>query len=135
MRLFADFAVNLDGEDRADAAGHPGKGDQRYAYQVGVGVGQLKAKHDWQVDIFWQHNEQYSLDPNLIDNDVFDARLNMQGVGLRAGYGLSDAIFLNLTWVYGWRIDHSLGTGGVNDISINPLDQYQILQTDLTVKF
>ncbi len=135
MRLFADFAVNLDGGERALAAGHPGKGDQRYAYQVGMGVGKLKAKHDWQIDLFWQHNEQYSLDPNLIDNDVFDARLNMEGVGLRAGYALSDAVFFNLTWVYGWRINDALGTGGANDIGLNPLDQYQILQTDLTVKF
>ena len=135
MRLFGDFAVNLDGDDRALAAGRPDKGDQRYAYQVGVGMGQLKAKHDWQVDVFWQHSEQYSLDPNLIDNDIFDARLNMHGAGLRAGYALSDAVILNLTYLYGWRIDNSLGTGGVNDIAINPLDQYQLLQADLNIKF
>lgn len=135
MRLFADFAVNLDGDDRALAAGHPNKGDQRYAYQVGIGVGQLKAKHDWQVDVFWQHSEQYSLDPNLIDNDIFDARLNMKGVGVRAGYALSSAVIFNLTYLYGWRIDNSLGTGGMNDIAINPLDQYQLLQVDLNVKF
>jgi hypothetical protein len=135
MRLFADFAVNLDGDDRALAAGHSDKGNQRYAYQIGVGVGQLKAKHGWQVDVFWQHSEQYSLDPNLIDNDIFDARLNMEGVGVRAGYALSSAVFFNLTYLYGWRIDNSLGTGGMNDIAINPLDQYQLLQVDLNVKF
>ena len=66
MRIFGDFAVNLEGDDRAAAAGHPTKGDQRYAYQIGVGVGQLKAKQDWQVNVFWQHTEQYSLDPNLV---------------------------------------------------------------------
>lgn len=135
MHLFGDFAVNLDADDRAEAAGFPDKDDQRWAYQVGVGVGKLKSKHDWQIDVFWQHNEQYSLDPNLIDNDIFDARLNMEGVGVRAGYALTDAIFFNLEWVYGWRIDDDLGTGGFNDIGINPLDHYQILQTDLTVKF
>jgi cell division protein FtsB len=135
MRFFADFAVNLDGDDRALAAGHPDKGDQRYAYQVGVGVGQLKAKHDWQVDVYWQHSEQYSLDPNLIDNDIFDARLNMEGVGARAGYALSNAVSFNLSYLYGWRIDNSLGTGGANDIAINPLDQYQLLQADLNIKF
>src|SRR6266516_1656981 len=35
MRIFGDFAVNLEGDDRATAAGHSGKGDQRYAYQIG----------------------------------------------------------------------------------------------------
>jgi Putative porin len=135
MRLFADFAVNLDGDDRALAAGHPDKGNQRYAYQIGSGIGQLKKKRDWQVDVYWQHSEQYSLDPNLIDNDIFDARLNMEGVGVRAGYALSDAVFFNLSYLYGWRIDDSLGTGGMNDIAINPLDQYQLLQLDLNIKF
>lgn len=135
MRVFGDFAVNLEGDDRAAAAGRPDKGDQRYAYQIGVGVGQLKKKNQWQVDVFWQHNQQYSLDPNLIDNDIFDGRLNMEGVGLKAGYMLTDAVFFNMTYVYAWRIDDSLGTGGANDIAINPLDNYQILQADLSVKF
>jgi len=135
MRVFADFAVNLEGDDRASAAGRPDKGDQRYAYQIGIGAGQLKKKNQWQLDVFWQHNEQYSLDPNLIDNDIFDARLNMEGVGLKAGYMLTDAVWFNVTYVYGWRIDNTLGTGGANDIAINPLDHYQILQADLNLKF
>lgn len=135
MRVFGDFAMNLEGGDRAAAAGRPDKGNQRYAYQIGVGIGQLKKKNQWQLDLFWQHNEQYSLDPNLIDNDIFDARLNMEGVGAKAGYMFTDAVWLNVTYVYGWRIDDSLGTGGFNDIAINPLDHYQILQADLNLKF
>ena len=58
LRVFGDFAVNFDGDDRAMAAGFPGKDDQRYAYQVGAGIGQLKKKKDWQVDAWWQHSEQ-----------------------------------------------------------------------------
>jgi hypothetical protein len=136
MRIFGDFAVNINGDDRADAAGHPGKGDQRYAYVVGAGIGQLKTKRDWQVDVFWQHDEQFSLDQNLIDDDIFDGRLNMEGVGVRAGYALSDAVFVNLTWAYGWRIDDALGTGGVPiAIGINPLDRFQIFLADLSIRF
>ena len=54
MRLFGDFAVNLDGAARADAAHRPDKHDQRHAYEAGIGVGQLKAKHDWPVDVWYQ---------------------------------------------------------------------------------
>jgi hypothetical protein len=136
MRLFGDFAVNLEADDRAAAAGHPGKGDQRYAYQIGAGIGQLKAKHDWQVDVWYQHAEQYALDPNLIDDDIFDGRLNMHGIGVRAGYALSDAVIFSLTYAYGWRYDHALGTGGTPiAIGINPLDQYQFFVADLNVRF
>jgi hypothetical protein len=135
MRIFGDFAVNLDGSDRASAAGHPGKGDQRYAYQVGVGVGQLKKKNNWQLNAFWQHTDQYALDPNMVDSDIFDSRVNMEGVVVQGGYMLSDAIVFNLTYAYGWRVDDAFGTGGTGDIAINPLDQYQLFQADMSVKF
>jgi hypothetical protein len=135
MRIFGDFAVNLEADDRATAAGHPGKGGDRYAYQIGLGIGQLKKKHDWQINAWWQHTDQYALDPNLVDSDVFDSRVNMEGVAVRAGYMLADAIVFNLTYAYGWQADDSLGTGGTGDIGINPLNQYQLFQADLSVNF
>ncbi|MEP6956960.1 MAG: putative porin, partial [Chthoniobacterales bacterium] len=135
VRVFSDFAVNLDAEDRARASGRPDKGGERYAYQIGAGIGQLKAKHDWQLQAFWQHAEQYSLDPNLVDSDIFDSRLNMEGVALQAGYAISDAVTFNLTYAYGEQIDHTLGTAGIGDIGVNPLREYQLFQADLNFKF
>ena len=136
MRLFADFAVNLEGDDRAIAAGHPDKGDQRYAYQIGLGIGKIKVKHDWSLEAFYQHVEQFAVDPNLVDSDIYDSRVNMEGFALRGGYALSDAVVFNLTYGYGSQIDHDLGTGGVGDaFTINPLRKYQIFQADLNVKF
>jgi hypothetical protein len=135
MRVFGDFAVNLDGDDRAAAAGHPGHGDQRYAFQVGAGVGQLKKKNDWQVNVFWQRQDQYALDPNLVDTEFWDSQLNLQGIGATAGYMLSDAVWLNFTYGYAWRADGALGTGGGGDEGINPLRNYQLFQADLNIKF
>jgi hypothetical protein len=135
MRVFGDFAVNFDADDRAEAAGHPDKDDQRYAYQIGLGIGKIKAKHDWQAAVFWQHVEQYALDPNLVDSDIFDSRINMEGVAVQLGYALSDAVVFNLTYAYGEQADDALGTGGVGDIGVNPLDKYQIFQADLNWKF
>jgi Putative porin len=135
MRIFGDFATNFEADDRATAAGHSDKGDDRYAYQIGLGIGQLKKKHDWQIDAWWQHQDQYALDPNLVDTEMFDTKLNLEGIAVRAGYMLADAVFFNVTWAYAWRIDDSIGTGGGGDISINPMDQYQIFQADLNFKF
>jgi hypothetical protein len=135
VRLFSDFAVNLEAEDRARAAGRPDKGDQRYAYQIGVAAGRIRAKHDWQVSAFWQHTEQFSLDPNLVDSDIFDSRVNMEGFAVQAGYALSDAVTFNLTYAYGNQADKSLGTGGSGDIGFNPLRDYQLFQADLSWKF
>ena len=135
MRAFGDFATNFDADDRATAAGHAGGGGQRYAYQAGLGIGQLKKKRDWQFEGYWQHQEQFSLDPNLIDSDLFNEQLNQQGLVLTAGYMLADAVLFNVTYSYAWRINGSYGTGGTGDITINPLDQYQIFQANLNFKF
>jgi hypothetical protein len=87
------------------------QGGQRYAYQAGLGIGQLKKKRDWQIEGYWQHQEQFSLDPNLIDSDLFNSQLNQQGLVLTAGYMLADAVLFNVTYSYAWRINGSYGTG------------------------
>ncbi len=134
-KIFADFAVNFDGDERARAAGHPDKGDQKYAYQIGAGIGSTKKKGDISLTTFWQHAEQFALDPNLVDSDVFDSRVNMEGVFVQLGYALSNAVTANLTYAHGWQIDRALGTGGVGDIGINPVDDYNLFQADLSFKF
>ena len=134
-KIFADFGVNFDGSARARAAGHPDKEDQKYAYQIGVGIGSTKKKGDISLTTFWQHAEQFALDTNLVDSDVFDSRVNMEGVFVQLGYALSNAVTANLTYAHGWQIDHALGTGGVGDIGINPVDDYNLFQADLSFKF
>jgi Putative porin len=136
MRIFSDFATNFEADARATAAGHPDKGDQRYAYQIGLGIGKIKQKGDWQLEAFYQHVEQFAVDPNLVDSDLYDSRVNIEGFAVRGGYALSDAVTFNLTYGYGEQIDRDLGTGGVGDaFTINPLRKYQIFQADLNVKF
>src|SRR6266436_5520626 len=136
MRLYGDFATNLEADQRATAAGQSGQGSQRYAYTLGLGVGQLKKKNDWQIDVWYQHAEQFALDPNLIDDDWFNGQLNMHGVGVTAAYNLSGAVNLTLNYGHGWWYNHNLGTGGSNlAIAINPTDQYNFFTADLNVKF
>ena len=135
-RIFGDFATNFEGDDRATAAGQPGQGSQRYAYTIGLGVGQLKKKNDWQIDVWYQHAEQFALDPNLIDDDWFNGQLNIHGVGVTAAYNLSAAVNLTLNYGHGWWYNHNLGTGGSNvAIAINPTNQYNFFTADLNVKF
>jgi hypothetical protein len=136
MRVYGDFAVNIEGQDRASAAGQAGHGGQRYAYTLGYSVGQLKAKGDWQIDLWYQHAEQFALDPNLIDDDWFNGQLNMHGIGITAAYNLSAAVNLTLNYGHGWWYNHNLGTGGSNlAIATNPTNEYNFFTADLNVKF
>jgi hypothetical protein len=120
------------------AAGQPGQGSQRYAYQAGLGIGQLKKKNDWQIDLWYQHTEQYALDPNLIDDDIFNAQENMHGIVAQAAYNLTSAVNFRLTYAHGWWYNHNLGTGGnlgTITIATNPTNEYNLFQADLNVNF
>jgi hypothetical protein len=138
MRMFGDFATNFEANERADAAGNSGQGSQRYAFQAGLGIGQLKKKHDWEIDVWYQQIQQYALDPNLIDDDIFNAQENMHGIAVQATYNFTAAVNLQLTYAHGWWYNHNLGTGGnVGSLAIatNPTSEYNFFTADMNIKF
>src|SRR5262249_46308631 len=107
MKLFGDYAQNLNGSQRAQAAftaSHKAfqpantagiapisspQTDDIHAYQAGVAFGTrdclglmegtICRKHAWEFRTYWQRIEQYALDVNLIDSDFFEGRANLQG--------------------------------------------------------
>jgi len=163
LRLFGDYAQNLDGGDRARAAFAAQKNpifngtgiilipsaqtSDTKAYQIGFAIGSndnlglvygsVSHKHAWEFRTYWQHVEQYSLDPNLVDSDFFEGRLNEEGIYTALAYGLTDNMIATFRYGYANRINNKLGTGGNNlDIpQMNPVDKYNLLQLDLTLRF
>lgn len=165
-RLFGDFAYNLQGGQRAQDAVNAyqavqsaqttptplphtvplQKGDVK-AYQVGLDFasrdsmgmvyGTTSRRHGWEVRSYWQHVEQYALDPNLMDSDFFEGRANLQGVYIALAYGLTGNCIATFRYGHAWRINDLLGTGGSNqDIPwMNPINDYNIYQVDLTFRF
>ena len=90
MRISGDFAVNLEADDRVKRQAMQAVEVNGTRGKLGLGVGQLKAKGDWEIRAWWQHSDQFSLDTNLVDGDVFDARVNIQGIAVKAGYMMAD---------------------------------------------
>jgi hypothetical protein len=159
-RVFGDFAYNLEGNNRAKAAAagyaawlasqptpptihafSPQK-NQDKAYQIGLAIGNeggwdAHVRHPWEFKTFWQHTEQYALDPNIIDSDVFEGRENMEGVNAQIAYGFTRNVIASIRYAHGSRIDKKIGTGGSNqDIpQINAINQFDLLQLDLTLKY
>jgi hypothetical protein len=166
-RVFGDFAYNLSGSQRASEAVNalavqsqiaiPGSqppllsyGAQRNdvkAYQIGFGIGNgdrlglvygsVAKKHTWEFRTYWQHVEQYALDPNLLDSDFFEGRGNLEGIYTALAYSFTDNVIASFRYGYASRINSKLGTGGSNlDIpQLNPIEHYNLLQLDLTVRF
>jgi len=143
-RVFGDFAKNMDGGERARRAGHPNDADDT-AYQFGLAYGNLglvygtvAKKGTWEVRAYWQRIGQYALDPNLTDSDFFEGRMNLQGLYAAGAYSFTDAIIGTLRYGYAQRINRNIpGTGGSNpDLpNLNPIDDYRLIQFDLTWKF
>jgi hypothetical protein len=160
-KVFGDFALNLDGPERAEAAVAAAANSDIYTvplhiplqrnhnkpYQLGRAVGNgddlglvygsaLK-RGAWEARVYWQHVEQYALDPNLLDSDFFEGRGNLQGLYAAFSYGFTGALIGTVRYGFATRIDDQLCTGGSNqDIpQVNPIDHYQLVQLDLTLKF
>ena len=173
VRLFGDYAYNMDGAARAKkayaaakTAGNTPNGPENYgiqpissaqtsdvkAYQVGFGVGSkgmnygpmqglvygsTSKKNTWEFRTYWQHIEQYALDPNLLDSDFFEGRENMEGVYTALSYSFSANTIGTFRYGHASRINNKLGTGGSNqDIpQMNPIRKYDLFQVDMTFRF
>ena len=152
-RAFGDFSINLEGDDRARAAYNAVPGafpgglqlNQNQAMQFGMAVGNnldlvygsAPKKGTWEARAYWQHVEQYALDPNLLDSDFFEGRGNLQGLYAALAYSFTDAIIGTVRYGVAQRINNQLGTGGYNaDLPLpNPINRYQLVQVDATWKF
>jgi hypothetical protein len=135
-KVWLDYAVNINADDRARAAGLRAFGGEDSAYQLGFGVGQTKAKGDWEAKVFYQAVEAFALDSNLVDSDLFDSRTNMQGAVASFAYVLSNGVTAKFTYATADRMNNNIATFGSGDIANgNNLKDYQLFQADLNVKF
>jgi hypothetical protein len=166
-RVFGDYAFNMDGAQRAQAAvkalaaqnklqqppGAPPlltygpQVNDVVAYQIGFAIGNgdklglvygsVSKKNTWELRSYWQHIGQYALDPNLLDSDVFEGRGNLQGVVVALTYSFTDNLIATVRYANARRIDDKVGTGGSNlDMpQLNPIQHYNLLQLDVTLRF
>mgnify|MGYP005838849417 CR=1 FL=1 len=139
VRIFGDFGANLHGDDRARAAGVPQFDTEVYAWQAGAELGSVKQKEGWSFRAFYQASDLFALDPNLVDSDLFDSRLNLQGFAVQGVYALTDFAQLTLSYAHADRNNKALPTGAVGDLGGKSgtafLENYQLFQVDLNFKF
>ncbi len=143
-KLFGDYVYNIDGSDRAKAAA-VASGNPLYdtnddtAWMLGAGIaskaGKHEAKGDWSAKIWWQDVGMYAVDPNAVDSDFMDSKVNMKGAVLKAQYNLQENVFVSFAAGYGKHKDSKLQTAGVKGDLGYDLKDMQLYQLDLTYKF
>ena len=153
VRLFGDYVHNMSGSDRAaNACLQSGSnaalcsaGNDDNAWMLGVAVGSAAdfksfesnkmVKGDWAARVWYQDVGVYSVDPNAVDSDFMDSRVNMKGTTFKAQYNFTDNVFTNFAYGHATRKNKALGTAGAaNDLALN-LKDFDLLQLDLTYKF
>lgn len=154
MRLaaFGDYVCNLDGEDRFQAAIAAASavsasygsairtaGNDDKAWLLGLGlsrqVGKQSKEGDWSARLWYQDVGIYALDPNTVDSDFMDSRVNMKGIVLKGEYLLRDNVVLNLSAGHATRKNDKLASvTPAGDIALN-VDHFNLYQTDITYKF
>lgn len=142
--LFGDYVKNLDGDDRAKAAqaintALRGTGTDDSAWMLGVAVNSQAdkkvAKGDWSARVWYQDVGAYAVDPNAVDSDFFDSKVNMKGVVFKAQYNIQENVFVNFAAGHGERKNNRISTAGVSgDLGYN-LKDMDLYQLDLTYKF
>ena len=135
LTFYADYATNTKGSDRAKAAGQGQYDDQVNAYMLGVGLGSLKKKGDWETRLYWQKTEAFALDTNLVDSDLFDGRTNIEGWYASAAYNFTDAIFTLIRYGTAKPVNDNLRTPGAGDLSLTNLNSFNLLQMDVGMRF
>lgn len=136
VRAFADFAINLDADQRAAKFGRSDLDGEDKAFHVGIQYGKATLPGEWDVRAIYQSVGAFALDTNLVDSDLFDSRTNMQGFILGGNYALGAATQLSLTYAAGDRKDDTVIAPGSGDVGANnALEKYWLLQLDLNVKF
>jgi hypothetical protein len=133
--VFGDLAYNLDGDDRARKFGRPDLDDEVWAWQLGAQYGKAKQRGEWDVKALYQQTGLVALDPNLVDSDIFDSRVNTKGLVVGLNYMLSDAVTLTLTYANGKTKNQSAISVGSGDIGISTLKGFDLLQFDVVAKF
>lgn len=156
IKLFGDYVYNTSGDDRfnaavaAQAAGTArntmqNAGNDDTAWLLGLAVGSAAdfksfdsnkmVKGDWSARVWYQDVGAYSVDPNAVDSDFMDSRVNTKGTVLKAQYNLEDNVYLNFAYGHAERKNKALGTAGAaQDLALNWKD-YDLFQLDLTYKF
>ena len=148
VRVFGDYVYNTDGDKRCANAGTNYcslYGNDDTAWMLGLAVGSAKdlkafegnkmVAGDWSARLWYQDVGAYSVDPNAVDSDFMDSRVNMKGTVLKAQYNIKDNVYANFAYGHATRKNSALGTGGAaQDLALN-LDKFDLIQLDLTYKF
>jgi polyhydroxyalkanoate synthesis regulator phasin len=140
IKLYGDWVINTDADKRADLAGDTTNArDDDTAWLLGVEYKNQKDKTpsegDFKAAIWYQETGLYALDPNAVDSDFFDSKINVKGAVFKGEYLVADNVYLNMAYGHGTRKNANRGVSGILGDTGYAFKDFDLLQLDLTYKF
>jgi hypothetical protein len=140
IKLYGDWVINTDADKRADLAGDTTDArDDDTAWLLGVEYKNQKDKipseGDFKAAIWYQETGLYALDPNAVDSDFFDSKINVKGTVVKGEYLVADNVYLNMAYGHGTRKNANRGVSGILGDTGYAFKDFDLLQLDLTYKF
>jgi hypothetical protein len=118
LTIYGDYINNSDADD------------YEQGYQVGVTLGNLKVKGEWQIGYYYQDLESNATLGFLTNSDFAGGGTNAAGSVLSAGYALSDKTNAQLTyWILDQNTDNLATVNNGNDYS------FETVQVDLNFQY
>jgi Putative porin len=147
MRVYGDYAWNSSADNRAKNSGlglTGSSGSDDKAWLVGAVIGSTKnlqafegnkmAKGDWLARLWYQEVGAWAVDPNMVDSDFMESRVNMSGTVFKGTFLAQDNVAINLAYGHGQKKNNSFYTFGYGD-QTGDVKKLDLLQLDLTYKF
>ena len=133
--LFSQVVLNKDGSVNhfIDPA-QPSTKDKT-AWLVGIKIGDNKKAGDISVYGDFRQIGIASVDPNLSNSDVMNARLNTQGFGFGISYNVTDFFLLGVSGRIDWNLTNLYGGQATRGSGIADDNSWHYIRVDALLKF
>jgi hypothetical protein len=105
------------------------------AWLVGLKIGDNKKAGDLSAFIDYRQLGIASVDPNLSNSDVMNARLNSQGFGMGVAYNVTDFFILGVTGRIDWNLKNLYGGQATRGSGIADDNSWSFVRVDALLKF
>jgi Putative porin len=107
----------------------------KMAWLVGLKIGDNKKAGDISAYGDYRQVGIASIDPNLSNSDVMDARLNSQGFGFGINYNVTDFFILGVSGRVDWNLTNLYGGQATRGSGIADLNAWNYVRVDALIKF
>jgi hypothetical protein len=133
--LFGGYVLNAAGNVIAFTNPAQVSNQDKMAWLVGLKIGDNKNAGDFSAFFDYRQLGIASVDPNLSNSDVMNARLNSQGFGMGIIYNVTDFFLVGVTGRIDWNLKNLYGGQATRGSGIADDNSWTFVRVDALLEF